>query len=50
MLKYLADVIFLVILCSIPYVVSWLRLHSNGSRKTMYDSARYTIGICNDQF
>jgi hypothetical protein len=49
MLKYLADVILLLIICSIPYLVSRLRLHSSRSRKAMYDSARYTIGMRKDR-
>jgi hypothetical protein len=49
MLKYLADVILLVIICSIPYLVLRLRLHSSRSRKATYDSVRYTTGMPKDR-
>jgi hypothetical protein len=40
MWSYLADVILLAVICSIPYVVSSMRLKSSRSREAMYDSAR----------
>jgi hypothetical protein len=49
MLRYLADVILLGIICSIPYFALRLRLHSGRSRKAMYDSARYTTGLPKDR-
>jgi hypothetical protein len=49
MLKYFAEVILLVIICSIPYLVSRLRLHSSASKKAMYDSARYTTVMRKDR-
>jgi hypothetical protein len=45
MLTYLADVTLLVIICSIPYLVSWLRLHNRSSKKGMYEMAKYTTGM-----
>lgn len=50
MLKYVSDVIVLLFICSIPYAVSWLRLHSRGSKRSMYDFAKYTAGIGKDRF
>ena len=35
MLRYLADVLLLVIICSIPYFALRLRLQSTRSRKAM---------------
>jgi len=49
MFKYLAEAILLVIICSIPYLVSRLRLHSNRSRQAMYEFARYTTGMPEDR-
>jgi hypothetical protein len=49
MLKYLADAILLVVICSIPYVVSSLRLRSSRSRKAMYEFARHTTGMPKDR-
>jgi len=43
MLRLFADVILLVVICSIPYLV--FRLRELGSKKPMYDSARYTTGM-----
>jgi hypothetical protein len=43
MLRLLMDVILLAVICSIPYLV--FRLRELGSRKAMYDSARYTTGM-----
>jgi hypothetical protein len=45
MFKFLSAVTVLAIISSIPYLVSWLRLRSGGSKKAMYDSAKYTIGL-----
>jgi hypothetical protein len=45
MLTYLSDVTLLVIICSVPYLVSWLRLHSGPSKKVMYALAKYTTGM-----
>ena len=45
MLKYVSDVIFLLIICSVPYLASRLRLHSRGAKRAMYDVAKYTAGI-----
>ena len=47
MFKYLPEITLLGIVCSIPYLVSWLRLRSSRSKKVMYDSAKYTIGLPN---
>jgi len=47
MFKYLPEVTLLVIIASIPYLVSWLRLHSSRSKSAMYDSAKYTVGLPN---
>jgi hypothetical protein len=45
MLTYFSDAILLVVICSIPYLVSSLRLRSKGSRKTMYEWAKDTPGM-----
>lgn len=45
MLKYASDVIVLLIICSVPYLASRLRLHSRGAKRAMYDVAKYTAGI-----
>jgi hypothetical protein len=45
MLRYLADAILLIVICSIPYLVSRMRLHSSRSRKVMYEFARHTTGM-----
>jgi len=45
MLLYLADAILLAIICSIPYFVFQLRLHSGRAKNTIYASARYTKGM-----
>jgi hypothetical protein len=50
MLKYVSDEVVLLIICSIPYPASWLRLHSRGSKRSMYDFAKYTTGIGKDRF
>jgi hypothetical protein len=49
MLKYVSDVMIFLFICSIPYLVSWLRLHSRGSKRSMYDFAKYTTGIGKDR-
>jgi hypothetical protein len=49
MLTYLADLVLLAVICSIPYVVSRQRLRSRRSRNAMYDLARYTTGMCRDR-
>jgi hypothetical protein len=49
MSEYLADVILMVMICSIPYLVFQLRLHSSRGRKVMYDSARHTAGMREDR-
>ena len=50
MLTFLADVFLLVVICSIPYLVSRLRLQGNRSRKAMYEVASYTSGMPKDRF
>jgi hypothetical protein len=50
MWTFLADVFLLVVICSIPYMVSRQRLHSNRSRKAMYEVARHTSGMPKDRF
>jgi hypothetical protein len=40
MLRYLADAVLLAVICSIPYLVSRMRLQSSRSREAMYDLAR----------
>ena len=45
MLRYWLDVILLAVICSIPYLVSSLRLRSRRSREAMYDSAEDTTGM-----
>jgi len=47
MLNYLADVILLAVICSIPYLVSRVRLQSTRSRKPLYECARYIPGMPN---
>ena len=49
MFRYLAYVVLLAIICLIPYLVLRLRLHSNRSRKVMYDSARSTTGMLKNE-
>jgi hypothetical protein len=49
MFNYLADAILLVMICSIPYLVSRLRLHSSGSREAMYEFARHITGMPEDR-
>ena len=49
MLKYLQEIILLVVICSIPYLVSRLRLRHSRSRKAMYDLARTITGIPKDR-
>jgi hypothetical protein len=49
MLRYLADVLLLVIICSIPYFAVRLRLQSTRSRKAMYELAKYTTGLPKDR-
>ncbi len=44
-MNYLADVILLTVICSIPYLVSRARLRSSRSRQAMYQLARYTPGM-----
>jgi len=41
----LADVFLLVVTCSIPYLVSRLRLQSSRSMRNMYEFARHTTGM-----
>jgi hypothetical protein len=48
-LRYLADVFLLVVICSIPYLMLRLRLQSSRSRKTMYEFARHTTGMPKDR-
>jgi hypothetical protein len=45
MFNYLSDAILLAVICSIPYLVSALRLRNSRSRKAMYDSAKDTTGM-----
>ena len=45
MFTYLSDAILLVVICSIPLLVSYLRLGSNRSRKVMYDLAKDIPGM-----
>jgi hypothetical protein len=45
MLNYLADVILLAVICSIPYLVSRVRLQSSRSRKPLYEFAQYIPGM-----
>ena len=40
MFTYLSDVALLVVMCSVPFLVSSLRLGNNRSRKSMYDLAK----------
>jgi hypothetical protein len=49
MLKYLADLFLLAIICSIPYLLLRLRLQSNRSRKALYEFARHTTGMPKDR-
>ena len=49
MSNYLLDAILLVIIGSIPYLASWLRLRNSRSKRGMYDSAKYTTGIRKDR-
>ena len=47
MLRYLADVVLLLIICSIQYLV--LRLRCSRERKAVYDSARSATGMPKDR-
>jgi len=50
MLNYLVDVILLTVICSIPYLVTSLRLQSSRSRKDMYDLASAITVAPKDRF
>jgi hypothetical protein len=45
MLKYLTDVILLVVMGSVPYLFSRLRFQNSRSKQAMYELARHTPGI-----
>jgi len=45
MFTYLSDVALLVVMCSVPFLVSSLRLGNNRSRKSMYDLAKDIPGM-----
>ena len=49
MLNYLADVVLLVAIISIPYLVTRMRLQNSRSRKAMYELARYIPGMPNSR-